>query len=68
MTERGIEMDDVNVLVVIVEEAQEAQNAREIPRESLRTIVIAEHLNVENQRERDIKPDHRQLVISSQVR
>jgi hypothetical protein len=64
MTEREIEMDDVNVLVGIVEEAQEAQNAREIPRESLRSIVIAGHLNVENLREIDIQPDRRQLVIS----
>ena len=67
MTEREIEMDDVNVLVVIVEEAQEAQNARGIQRESLRSIVIDGHLNVENPREIDIQRDHRQLVISSQV-
>jgi len=64
MTEREIEMDDVNVLVVIVEEAQEARNAREIQRESLRSIVIAGHQNVENPRGIDIQPDHRQLVIS----
>jgi hypothetical protein len=67
MTVREIEMDDVSVLVVIVEEAQKAQNARGIQRESLRSIVIDGHLNVENPRERDIQHDHRQLVISSQV-
>jgi hypothetical protein len=67
MTEREIEMDDVNVLVVTVEEAQEAQNAREIQRENLRSIVIAGHLNVEKPTEIGIQPDHRQLVISSQV-
>jgi hypothetical protein len=64
MTEREIEMDDVNDLVVIVEEAHEAQNAREIRRENLRSIVIAGHLNVENPRGIDIQPGHRQLVIS----
>jgi hypothetical protein len=64
MTEREIEMDDVNVLAVIVEEAQEAQNAREIQRENLRSIVIAGHLNVENLREIGIQLDHHQLVIS----